>query len=83
MLIQVLPQLLAQAHICSRQRVTWQVAVWTDMGCLQVEGQDLAPFIVEKENLLMFAMFNPLNEKLWIHQAHIDNVRTPTHPIAL
>ncbi|CAL8471556.1 g11098 [Coccomyxa elongata] len=41
---------------------------------IQVEGQDLAPFIVEKENLLMFAMFNPLNEKLWIHQAHIDNI---------
>ncbi len=52
------------------------------MGCLQVEGQDLAPFIVEKENLLMFALFNPLNEKLWIHQAHIDNVRTPVQPNA-
>ncbi|BDA46937.1 probable mitogen-activated protein kinase kinase kinase 20 at C-terminar half [Coccomyxa sp. Obi] len=41
---------------------------------IQVEGKDLAPFVVEKENLLMFAMFYPLNEKLWIHQAHIDNI---------
>ena len=43
-------------------------------GLVQVVGVRLAPFVVEKENLLMAAMFHPLNEKLWIHKAIVTNV---------
>ncbi len=42
---------------------------------VQVAGVRLAPFVVEKENLLMSAMFHPLNERLWIHRALVTNVR--------
>jgi hypothetical protein len=41
---------------------------------VQVVGVRLAPFEVEKENLLLAAMFHPLNQKLWIHQALVTNV---------
>lgn len=42
--------------------------------CLQLSGYGIMPFITEMQNLLLAALFRPLNQRLSITQCLVDHV---------
>ena len=53
----------------------WLSSVGT---CLvQLAGSGLTPFVMEMQNLLLAALFRPLNQRLSITQCLIKDVSTP------
>ena len=44
---------------------------------MQLAGSGLTPFVMEMQNLLLAALFRPLNQRLSITQCLIKDVRMP------